>query len=84
MDVVGVTVAINGEIKALGAGAAVLGHPANSVARLANMLSEKGEKVKKGQPILTGGITEAVLIRPGDYVEVKYGGLGEISFAVKE
>ncbi|AXI08121.1 4-oxalocrotonate decarboxylase [Oceanobacillus zhaokaii] len=84
LDVVGVTLAINGEIKSLGAGAAVLGHPANSVARLANMLSEKGEKVKAGQPILTGGATAAVPITPGDFVQVKYGGLGDVSFAVKE
>lgn len=83
LDVVGVTLAINGEIKALGAGAAVLGHPANSVARLANMLSEKGEKVKAGEPILTGGLTAAVELTKGDHVSVKYGGLGEVSFFVK-
>ncbi|MHA6250794.1 2-keto-4-pentenoate hydratase [Oceanobacillus sp. CAU 1775] len=83
LDVVGVTLSINGEIKALGAGAAVLGHPANSVARLANMLSKKGEKVKAGQPILTGGLTEAVHLSPGDYVSAKYGGLGDISFFIK-
>ncbi|WP_156288914.1 2-keto-4-pentenoate hydratase [Oceanobacillus salinisoli] len=84
LDVVGVTLSINGEIQALGAGAAVLGHPANSVARLANMLAKKGEKVKAGQPILTGGITAAVRLSPGDYVSAKYGGLGDISFFVKE
>lgn len=83
LDVVGVTVSINGKIQALGAGAAVLEHPANSVARLANMLSKKGEKVKAGQPILTGGITEAVKLSRGDYVSVKYGGLGEVSFFVR-
>ncbi|WP_174614491.1 2-keto-4-pentenoate hydratase [Virgibacillus ihumii] len=83
LDVVGVTLSINGEIRNLGAGAAVLGHPANSVARLANMLSEKGEKVKAGQPILTGGITTAVRLSSGDYVSAKYGGLGDISFFVK-
>lgn len=83
LDVVGVTLAINGEIKALGAGAAVLGHPANSVVRLANMLSEKGEKVKANEPILTGGITAAVRLSPGDYVSAKYGGLGDISFFVQ-
>ncbi|RKQ32660.1 2-keto-4-pentenoate hydratase [Oceanobacillus halophilus] len=84
LDVVGVTLSINGEIKSLGAGAAVLGHPANSVARLANMLAKKGEKVKAGQPILTGGITAAVRLKPGDFVSAKYGGLGDISFFVKE
>lgn len=84
LDVVGVTLFINGEIKALGAGAAVLGHPARSVARLANMLSKKDKKVKAGQPILTGGVTSAVELSPGDFVHVKYGGLGEISFYVTD
>ncbi|MFG6150271.1 2-keto-4-pentenoate hydratase [Halobacillus sp. B23F22_1] len=84
LDVVGVTLSINGEIQSLGAGAAVLGNPANSVARLANMLSKKGEKVRAGQPILTGGVTAAVRLSPGDYVQAVYGGLGEVSFFVRE
>src|SRR5699024_2343310 len=84
LDVVGVTLSVNGEIKALGAGAAVLGHPAHSVARLANMLSEKGEKVKASQPILTGGVTSAVHLSPGDFVHVKYGGFGDVPFFVTE
>lgn len=83
LDLVGVTLAINGKIQALGAGAAVLGHPANSVARLANMLWKKGGKVKAGQPILSGGITAAVHLSPGDYVTAKYDRLGEVSFFVK-
>ncbi|MFG6115682.1 2-keto-4-pentenoate hydratase [Halobacillus sp. MO56] len=83
LDVVGVTLSINGEIQSLGAGAAVLGNPANSVARLANMLSKKGEKVKAGQPILTGGVTAAVRLSPGDFVQAEYGGLGNVSFFVR-
>ncbi|WP_028782160.1 2-keto-4-pentenoate hydratase [Thalassobacillus devorans] len=83
LDVVGVTLSINGEIQSLGAGAAVLGNPANSVARLANMLSKKGEKVKAGQPILTGGVTAAVRLSPGDFVQAEYGGLGSVSFTVR-
>ncbi|MCD2137336.1 2-keto-4-pentenoate hydratase [Salinicoccus halitifaciens] len=84
LDVVGVTLSINGEVQSLGAGAAVLDHPAKSIARLANMLSRKGEKVKAGQPILSGGITAAVRLSPGDFVSAKYGGLGDVSFFVKE
>ncbi|SEI04863.1 2-oxo-3-hexenedioate decarboxylase [Halobacillus karajensis] len=84
LDVVGVTLSINGEIQSLGAGAAVLGNPANSVSRLAHMLSKKGEKVQAGQPILTGGVTAAVRLSPGDLVQVTYGGLGEVSFFVQE
>ncbi|API92021.1 2-keto-4-pentenoate hydratase [Virgibacillus pantothenticus] len=82
LDVIGVTLSINGKIKSFGAGAAVLGHPANSVARLANMLAKKGEKVRANQPILTGGMTAAVPLSPGDAVQAKYGGLGDVSFFV--
>jgi 2-oxo-3-hexenedioate decarboxylase len=84
LDLLGVTLHINGELKELGAGAAVLGHPANSVAMLANMLARKGQKLKAGEIILTGGVTEAVLLSLGDYVTAKVDGLGEVSFKVTE
>lgn len=84
LDVVGVTLSINGDIKALGAGANVLGHPANSIVRLVHMLSQVGKKVKAGDMILTGGITAAIPIKAGDHVVAKMGGLGEVSFLVKE
>jgi hypothetical protein len=80
LDLIGATLSINGEIKALGVGAAVLGHPVRSVAMLANMLARKGEKLKAGQVILTGGITEAVLLNKGDYVLAKLDGIGQVSF----
>jgi len=83
LDLAGVTLSINGEIKSLGAGAAVLGHPAYSIARLANMLAENGEKVKAGQPILSGAITQAMLLSKGDYVNAKIGGIGEVDFIVR-
>jgi 2-oxo-3-hexenedioate decarboxylase len=84
LDLVGATLSINGEIKDLGAGAAVLGHPANSIAMLANMLSRKGEKVRKGDVILTGALTGASMLAVGDFVSGKFDGLGEVTFTVKE
>lgn len=84
LDLVGATLTINGEIKELGAGAAVLGHPAHSVAMLANMLARKGEKVCKGDVILTGGITAAVKLNFGDVVSGKFDGFGEVSFTVTD
>ncbi|WP_110929694.1 2-keto-4-pentenoate hydratase [Bacillus massiliglaciei] len=84
LELVGVTLSINGEIKDSGAGAAVLGHPANSVAMLANMLSRKGKKVSAGEIILTGGVTGAVLLSEGDHITAKFDGLGDISFRVTE
>jgi 2-oxo-3-hexenedioate decarboxylase len=84
LDLVGATLSINGEIKELGAGAAVLGHPVHSVAMLANMLARKGEKVRKGDVILTGGITGAVRLNYGDIVSGKFDGLGEVTFTVTD
>lgn len=84
LDLVGAIITINGEIKGLGAGAAVLGHPANSIAMLANMLAKKGKKIKKGDIILSGGITEAVTLQRGDNVTGKFDSLGEVTFTVVE
>ena len=84
LDLVGATLSINGEIKELGAGAAVLGHPAHSVAMLANMLARKGEKVRKGDVILTGGITSAIMLKYGDVVNGKFDGIGEVTFTVTD
>lgn len=84
LDLVGVTLSINRKIRDLGAGAAVVGHPANSVAMLANMLARKGIKLKAGQTILTGGITGAVMLNAGDTVSAKFDGLGTVDFRVTE
>lgn len=84
LDLVGVTLSINGEIKDLGAGAAVVGHPANSVAMLANMLTRKGAKLNAGDIILTGGVTGAVMLAVGDTVSAQLDGMGNVSFRVLE
>lgn len=72
----GVVMEINGEVRAIGAGAAVLGHPAASVAMLANFLAERGEAIPAGTLILTGGVTEAVAVKPGDHVQLRVQGIG--------
>ncbi len=80
LKTLGVVMEINGEIVQLGAGAAVLGHPATAIAMLANMLSERGEKLKAGEYILSGAITAAVSAKKGDNVTVKFQDLGSLSF----
>ncbi|WP_321388608.1 fumarylacetoacetate hydrolase family protein [uncultured Enterococcus sp.] len=83
LETIGVILEINGKVKEVGAGAAVLNHPAEAVARLANILAEQGKSVKPGQPILTGAMTAAVRIESGDYVEVKFGeGVGVVRLFV--
>lgn len=79
LKTLGVVMEINGEVVATGAGASVLGHPAASVAMLANMLSERGEKIPAGTFIMTGGITAAVAVNKGDSVCVRYQDLGTVS-----
>lgn len=80
LKTLGVVMEINGEVVQLGAGAAVLGHPATSIAMLANMLAQRGEKLKAGEYILSGAITAAVTVNKGDNVTVKFQDLGTLSF----
>lgn len=79
LKTLGVVVEKNGEIAEVGAGAAVLGHPASSVAMLANLLAERGEHIAAGTFIMTGGITAAIAVEAGDNICVRYHGLGSVS-----
>jgi 2-oxo-3-hexenedioate decarboxylase len=75
----GVVLEKNGQVMALGAGAAVLGHPAIAVAMLANHLSQYGEEIPAGTMILSGGITEAISVAAGDAILLRAQGLGTTS-----
>ncbi|RTL50153.1 MAG: 2-oxo-3-hexenedioate decarboxylase, partial [Rhodocyclaceae bacterium] len=75
----GVVLEKNGEIVALASGAAVLGHPAAAVAALANHLGARGEEIPAGTLILSGGITEAIAVQPGDNVSLRIQHLGSVS-----
>ena len=75
---IGLVLEKNGEIVEVGAGAAVLGHPASSVAMLANMLADRDEHIPAGTFIMTGGITAAVAVEAGDNINVRYQALGSL------
>lgn len=75
----GVVMEKNGEPVAIGAGAAVLGHPATAIAALANHLAQYGEEIPAGTMILSGGATEAVSVAPGDNVTLRIQTLGSCS-----
>lgn len=79
----GVVMRKNGRIVATASGAAVLGHPLNSVAMLANMLGRRGRTIPAGTLILTGGITAAVMVDTGDAMEIEFQNLGAISITVR-
>nr|ART40620.1 L73 [uncultured bacterium] len=75
---VGIVLEKNGRQVAFGAGAAVLGHPAAAIAMLANHLGARGEEIPAGTLILSGGITEAVAVEPGDAVTLRVQGMGSV------
>jgi len=79
LQTLGVVMEINGEVVELGAGAAILGHPAAAVAMLANMLAERGEVIPAGSFIMAGAITAATAVKAGDNVTVRYQDLGTLS-----
>jgi len=79
LKTLGVVVEINGEVVDLGAGAAILGHPAASVAMLANLLAERDEVIPAGTFIMAGAITPAIAVKAGDNVSVRYQDLGTIT-----
>ena len=76
---VGIVLEKNGAPVALGAGAAVLGHPAAAIAMLANHLGRRGQEIPAGTMILSGGVTEAVAVKAGDHVSLRVQGLGSVS-----
>ncbi|MDE2628252.1 MAG: 2-oxo-3-hexenedioate decarboxylase [Burkholderiales bacterium] len=75
----GVVMEKNGQIVSIGAGAAVLGHPAAAVAALANHLGKRGQEIPVGSVILSGGVTEAVSVEAGDHVCLRIQHLGSVS-----
>jgi len=76
---VGMVLEKNGEIVATGAGAAVLGNPAQSVAWLANKLSEFGITLKAGEIIMSGSFTAAVEASPNDAIKATFNHLGSVT-----
>lgn len=69
----------NGVIEESGVSAAVLNHPANGVAWLANKLSAHDVQLEAGQIILSGSFTRPIPAHRGDTFHVDYGSLGTIS-----
>ncbi|WP_078592612.1 2-keto-4-pentenoate hydratase [Evansella clarkii] len=67
----------NEELINTGAGADVLGHPANCVAWLANKLADYGISLKAGEVILSGALSAAVDAKPGDSFRASISELGE-------
>ncbi len=79
LRLIGMVMEKNGEVAQTGAGAAVLGHPANAVAWLANAVGRFGVSLKAGEIIMPGALSGAVDVTAGDAIRVSFDGLGSVS-----
>jgi 2-keto-4-pentenoate hydratase len=81
LRLVGMVASSGGEVVATGAGARVLGHPAASVAWLANALADAvpPAQLDAGTFVLSGALAPAIPARPGDTFTVEFDRLGSVS-----
>lgn len=82
LRLVGCVVRRDGAVLHTAAGAAVLGHPAAAVAWLASRLADEGRTIPAGSIVLSGALTDALPIAPGQSVSVEIAGLGSIEVRV--
>jgi 2-oxo-3-hexenedioate decarboxylase len=78
LRLLGAVVRVDGDVAMTAAGAAVMGHPAASVAWLANQLAAEGERLRAGQLVFSGGVTAPVPVVAGRSVTFEFDGLGTI------
>ena len=82
LDLAGLTgrVLIDGNQKAEGQGSAVMGHPLEAVAWLANLLGDQGGQLKPGDLIMTGSVTPVMWLDSFPCrAEIVFDGLGSVS-----
>jgi len=70
----------NGQVEESGLAAAVLNHPANGIAWLANRLAPWDEHLEAGEVVLAGSFTRPTTAQVGDTFHADYGPLGAIAW----
>jgi len=79
---VGVVFEKNGDIVSTAAGAAVMGQPVEAVAWLVRKVTELGGTMRAGDVVLSGALTGATELKPGDRVRCTIDRLGTVSATV--
>ena len=78
LRLLGVVMERNGVLIGAAAGAAVMGHPAASLAALVQWLADAGRALPAGSLVMTGGVTEAIAVSAGDHVTARVQHLGTV------
>ena len=73
-----VRLAVDGEQKAAGTGALVLGHPLNVLAWFVNRYTASGRTLPAGQIVSTGTTTGLIILEPGQTAVADFGSLGKV------
>jgi 2-keto-4-pentenoate hydratase len=73
-----VMLSANGRLVSTGSGGAVLGHPLNVVAWLANELPRHGWHLRRGDKVATGTAAPVYFANPGDHVIADFGAFGQV------
>lgn len=79
---VGCVFSKNGDVVATAAGAAVLDHPGGALAWFVRKLALRGQSLPAGSLVLTGALTAAVPVSPGDVVTVEIDRIGAVTLGV--
>jgi 2-keto-4-pentenoate hydratase len=79
LDEVSVTMRHNGAEVGSATGAAASGHPAAGVVWLVRQLAMTGRRIEAGDIVITGGLTHAVPLAPGDRVVAAFDGETDVA-----
>ena len=78
----GVVFELDGRAAQIGSTAAILGHPARSLASASRMLGANMMTLEEGWIVMAGGVTAAEPLQPGVHVRNTVENLGSVSFSV--
>jgi 2-keto-4-pentenoate hydratase len=73
----GMQMTVNGATVSVGSGAACLGHPLRAAYWLARTMAARGQPLREGEVVLSGALGPMAVVKNGDQVSVRIGGLGD-------
>jgi 2-oxo-3-hexenedioate decarboxylase len=78
LKLVGCVFRSSGELVGTAAAGAAMGHPAAAVAWLVNTLGRRGQYLRPGSVVLSGGLTASAPLAPGAVVSAEFDRLGSV------
>jgi 2-oxo-3-hexenedioate decarboxylase/2-keto-4-pentenoate hydratase len=83
LDQLSVELIANEQVVRTGSGVDVMEHPLNALAWLANVLCFSGDMLKAGDVVSTGTMIDVYFAAPGDRLQARFEGLGEVALRIE-